>query len=138
MLGVEVNGPAAVHLPVRAKTEGVYREVVELVATGRCSGLVDQADSHAVIGVDATAVLVEGAIEGRPELHEHERQVVLPAGAVPGLGARAIFPRDIVRVEVEIGPVVTLPDRIECGLGAIELAWLLICASNVVKVWAAR
>ena len=59
MLGVEVNAPGPVHLPVRAKTEGVYREVVEPVATGRCSGLVDQADSHAVIGVDATAVFVK-------------------------------------------------------------------------------
>jgi hypothetical protein len=42
VLGVEVNGPDPVRLPVRAKTDGVYREVVELVATGRCSGLVDQ------------------------------------------------------------------------------------------------
>jgi hypothetical protein len=67
VLGVEVNSPDPVHLPVRASTEGVYRQVVELVAARRCSGLVDQADGHAVIGVDATAVLVKGATEGRPE-----------------------------------------------------------------------
>ena len=103
MLGVEVNGPDPVRLPVRAKTESVYREVVELVTTGRCSGLADQADGHAVIGVDATAVLVKGATEGRPELHEHERQVVSPTGAMPGPGARAIFPRDIVVVRSKDG-----------------------------------
>ena len=68
MLGVEVNSPDPVHLPVRASTEGVYRQVVELVAARRCSGLVDQADGHAVIGVDATAVLMKGAIEGRREI----------------------------------------------------------------------
>ena len=51
MLGVEVDGPGPVRLPVRAKTEGVYREVVELVAAGRCPGFVDQADDRAVIGV---------------------------------------------------------------------------------------
>src|SRR4029077_1435029 len=86
-----------------------------------CSCLVDQADGHAVIGVEATAVLMKGAIEGRRELREHERQVVLAAGAVPGPGARAIYIRDIVGVEVESGCVVTFPDRIEYGLGAIEV-----------------
>ena len=89
MLGVEVDGPGPVYLPVRTKTEGVYRVVVELVAVGRCCGLVDQADDRALVGVDATAVLVEGATERRRELREHERQVVLAAGAVPGPGARA-------------------------------------------------
>jgi hypothetical protein len=121
VLSVEVNGPDPVRLPVRAKSEGVDREVVEPVATGRCSGLVNQADGHAVIGVDAAAVLVKGAIEGRRELHEHERQVVLAADAVPGPGARAIFIRDIVGVEVETGCVVTFPDRIEYGLARSKL-----------------
>ena len=130
MLGVEVNGPDPVRMPVRAKTEGVYREVVELVAAGRCSGLVDEADGRAVIGVDTTAVLVKGAAEEPRELREHERQVVLAAGAVPGSGTRAIFQYDIVRVEVEIGPVVTLPDRIEYDLGAMKLGWLLICCRS--------
>ena len=121
MPGVEVNGPDPVRIAVRAKTEGVYREVVELVAAGRCSGLVDEADGRTVIGVDTPAVLVKAAAEEPRELREHERQVVLAAGAVPGPGARAIFKYDIVRVEVEIGPVVTLPDRIEYDLGAIEV-----------------
>jgi hypothetical protein len=121
VLSIEVNGPDPVRLPVRAKTEGVYREVVKPVATGRRSGLVDQADGHAVIGVDAMAVLVKGVAEESRELHEHERHVVLAAGAVPGPGARAIFHQDIVRVEVETGCVVTFPNRIEYGLGTIEV-----------------
>src|SRR5580704_5898088 len=78
-------------------------------------------ETATVIGVDATAVLVKGATERRPELHEHERQVVLAAGAVPGSSARAIFPRDIPGEEVESGCVITLPDRIEYGLGTVEL-----------------
>ena len=63
-------------------------------------------------------VLVKGVAEEPRELHEHERHVVLAAGAVPGPGARAIFHQDIVRVEVETGRV-TFPNRIEYGLGAI-------------------
>jgi hypothetical protein len=121
VLGVEVNGPDPVHLPVRAKTADVHREIIEPVATGRLSGLVDQGDGHAVIGVDATAVLVKGATERRPELHEHERQVVLAAGAVPGSGAWAIFLRDIRGEEVESGCVIALQDRIEYGLGTVEV-----------------
>src|ERR1700729_3208541 len=105
-------------MPVRAKAEGVYREVVEPVAARCCSGFVDEADGRMVIGVDATAVLVEGATEEPRELREHERQVAFVAGAVPGPGAWTIFQHNIVHVEVEIGPVVTLPDRIEYGLGA--------------------
>ena len=88
MLGVEVDGPDPVYFPVRASPVGVYREVVELVAAGRCSGLMDQADGHAVIGVNATAVLVKDVTEGRRELYDHERNVVVAAGAVPGPGAR--------------------------------------------------
>jgi len=90
VLGVEVNGPDPVHLPVRTTTADVHRAVIEPIATGRLSGLMDQGDGDAVIGVDATAVLVEGVTERRRELHEHERHVVLAGGAVPGPGARAI------------------------------------------------
>jgi hypothetical protein len=71
-----------------ASTADKYREVVELIATGRCSGLADQGNGHAVIGVNATAVLVKDVTEGRRELYDHERNVVVAAGAVPGPGAR--------------------------------------------------
>ena len=110
MLGVEVNGPQPFGRPVRPQTADVHGEVIEPVAARRRPGLVDQADGHAVIGVDATAVLMKGAIEGRRELHEHERQVVLAAGTVPGPGAGAIFYRDVVGEVVEGRCVVSAAD----------------------------
>ena len=66
---------------------------------------MDEADGHAVVGVGATAVLVKGATEGRPELHEHEQQVILAASVVPGPGARAIFHLDIVGPKVDTGRI---------------------------------
>jgi hypothetical protein len=60
VLGVEVNGPQPFGLPVRAQAADVDREVVETVAARGGIGLVDQRDGHAVVGVDAPAVLAEG------------------------------------------------------------------------------
>ena len=104
MLGVEVNSPDPVRLPVRAKTEGIYRQVVEPVAAGRCSGFVDQADGRAVIGIDAAAVLVEGATEFEGLIwrlsldHQERASAILMADnsqslprrppAIPGTGVR--------------------------------------------------
>ena len=60
MLGVKVNGPEPFGLPIWAQAVDVDREVVEAVAAWGGTGLVDQGDGHAVVGVDAPAVLVEG------------------------------------------------------------------------------
>lgn len=91
MLRVKVNGPQPFGLPVRAQSADVDREVVEAVAARGGSGLVDQRDSHAVIGIDAPAVLVDGlAQRGRKLQQQQQRQVVLPAGAVPGPGPGAV------------------------------------------------
>ena len=90
MLRVKVNGPQPFGLPVRAQSADVDREVVEAVAARGGSGLVDQRDSHAVIGIDAPAVLVEGLAQRGRKLQQQQRQVVLPAGAVPGPGPGAV------------------------------------------------
>ena len=105
VLGIEINRPDPVHLPVRAEAEGVYREVVEPVATGRCSGFMDQADGRAVIGVDAMAVLVKGVTEESRELHEHESHVILAAGAVGNQATEPGRDRDMaitVRARTEV------------------------------------
>lgn len=52
MLGVEVNSPHPVGLPVRAQAADVDREVVESIAARGGSGFLDQGDGHPVIGVD--------------------------------------------------------------------------------------
>ena len=60
VLGVEVNGPQPFGLPVWAQSVDVDGEVVEAVAAWGGSGFVDEGDGHAVVGVGAPAVLVEG------------------------------------------------------------------------------
>ena len=91
------------------------------VAARRRPGLVDQGDRYAVIGIHAPTVLVEGVTEGSRELQEHERQVVLAAGTVPGPGAGAIFHHDVVGEVVEGRCVVSATGRVECGLSAVKV-----------------
>jgi hypothetical protein len=73
VLRVKVNGPQPFGLPVRAQSADVDREVVDAVAARGGSGLVDQRDSHAVVGIDALAVLVEGLAQRGRKLQQQQR-----------------------------------------------------------------
>jgi hypothetical protein len=104
------------------------------VAARRRPGLVDQGDRYAVIGIHAPAVLVEGVTEGSRELQEHERQVVLAAGTVPGPGAGAIFHHDVVGEVVEGRCVVSATGRVEYGLSAVKVGMVVILPPRLSEV----
>jgi hypothetical protein len=67
MLAVEVDGPHPVGLAIGLQTAYVDGHVVEGVAAGRFSGLVNEVDSETIVGVDAVTVLMEGVPQGGRE-----------------------------------------------------------------------
>src|ERR1700734_3450414 len=127
VLSVEIDRPHSVNLAVGPDVAHVNGKIVEFVAAGSSTGLVNQVDDHAVVRVHAATVLVERVAQGRGELKKHQGHVLLAAGDVPRSGSGAVLHNYLFRQHLESRPVVTLTAGVEGSLGPDEVGMVVFC-----------